>query len=160
MPRGGTTRLLAALPKTTEDKVFHLRTLDYLNAPAESMKRFAPDLLKAQRVDGGWSQLDGMESDPYATATVLVGLIRSGQTNRQEAAYNSGISYLMKHQTVHGSWHVRSSSKPFQKHFETSFPHEKDQFISTSATAWATIALILALPPTRSSDLLEIKSQN
>lgn len=153
--------LLTATPKTTEDKVFHLRTLDYLNAPAESMKRFSADLLKAQRADGGWSQLDGMESDPYATATVLVGLIRSDQIDRQEVAYTNGISYLIKHQTVHGSWHVRSRSKPFQKYFETGFPHEKDQFISTSATAWATIALLLALPSNESSEALKkIKSQN
>lgn len=147
--------LLAATPKTTEDKVFHLRTLDYLNAPEKSMKQFSANLLRAQRVDGGWSQLDGMESDPYATATALVGLIRSGQTDRQGAAYTKGISYLMKHQTVHGSWHVRSRSKPFQKHFETGFPHEKDQFISTTATAWATIALLLALPSNQSSATLK-----
>ncbi len=153
--------LLAATPRTTEDKVFHLRTLDYLNAPAEALKRFSADLLKAQRFDGGWSQLDGMESDPYATATVLVGLIRSGQTDRQETAYTKGISYLLKHQTVHGSWHVTSRSKPFQKHFETGFPHEKDQFISTNATAWATIALLLALPANESNDAFKkIKSQN
>lgn len=147
--------LLAATPKTTEDKVFHLRSLDYLNAPAESMKHFSADLLGAQQVDGGWSQLNGMESDPYATATVLVGLIRSGQIDRQQAAYANGISYLVKHQTAQGSWHVTSRSKPFQKYFETGFPHEKDQFISTSATAWATIALLLALPANESSDALE-----
>ena len=147
--------LLAATPKTTEDKVFHLRSLDYLDAPVESMKRFSADLLKAQQVDGGWSQLDGMESDPYATATVLVGLIRSGQTDRQQPAYANGISYLVKHQTAQGSWHVKSRSKPFQKYFETGFPHKKDQFISTSATAWATIALLLALPSNEASDTLE-----
>lgn len=147
--------LLAATPKTTEDKVFHLRSLDYLNAPVESMKQFSAELLKAQHVDGGWSQLDGMESDPYATATVLVGLIRSGQTDRQQPAYANGISYLVKHQTAQGSWHVKSRSKPFQKYFETGFPHKKDQFISTSATAWATIALLLALPSNEAGDTLE-----
>jgi N-acyl-D-amino-acid deacylase len=119
------------------------------------MKQFSAELLKAQQVDGGWSQLDGMESDPYATATVLVGLIRSGQTDRQQPAYANGISYLVKHQTAQGSWHVKSRSKPFQKYFETGFPHKKDQFISTSATAWATIALLLALPSNEAGDTLE-----
>ena len=152
--------LLSATPETTEDKVFHLRTLRYLNASTEAMKHFTANLIKTQRVDGGWSQISGMESDPYATATVLVGLARTGQTDRQQTAYISGIDYLLKHQTVQGSWHVKSRSKPFQKYFETGFPHEKDQFISTSATAWATIALLLALPLGESSVLLETKSQN
>ena len=152
--------LLSATPETTEDKVFHLRTLYYLDAPAESIKRYATSLLKGQRDDGGWSQTNGMESDPYATATVLVGLSRTGQADCQQAAYTKGISYLLKHQTELGSWHVKSRSKPFQKYFETGFPHEKDQFISTSATAWATLALLLSLPPSESSDALRTKNQN
>lgn len=152
--------LLSATPETTEDKVFHLRTLYYLDAPAESIKRYTTSLLKGQRDDGGWSQTNGMESDPYATATVLVGLSRTGQADCQQAAYTKGISYLLKHQTELGSWHVKSRSKPFQKYFETGFPHEKDQFISTSATAWATLALLLSLPPSESSDALRTKNQN
>ena len=52
----------------------------------------------------------------------------------------------VKQQTEFGSWHVKSRSKPFQKYFETGFPHAQDQFISTTATAWSTIALLLALP--------------
>ncbi len=151
--------LLSAKPETTEDKVFHLRSLSYLDAPLKLIKRFTADLINAQRIDGGWSQISGMESDPYATATVLVGLARTSQTARQQPAYANGISYLLKHQTEQGSWHVKSRSKPFQKYFETGFPHEEDQFISSTATAWATIALLLSLPPKESNLLLEIKSQ-
>ena len=138
--------LLAAKPTTTEDKVFHLRALDYLDAPTESVKRFATDLLRGQRGDGGWGQTDAMESDPYATATALVGLVRTGQLDKEDPLFSKGISFLLKKQTEQGSWHVKSRSKPFQKYFETGFPHEKDQFISTAATAWATLALLLALP--------------
>lgn len=138
--------LLAAKPTTTEDKVFHLRALDYLDAPTASVKRFTANLLREQHADGGWGQTDSMESDPYATATTLVGLVRTGQIDRDNPLFSKGISFLLKQQTEQGSWHVKSRSKPFQKHFETGFPHEKDQFISTAATAWATIALLLALP--------------
>lgn len=152
--------LLSATPETTEDKVFHLRALRYLDAPAKSIKRHATDLLEAQRPDGGWQQTQGMESDAYATATVLVGLARTGQADDSPAAYAKGISYLLKCQTEHGSWHVKSRSKPFQKYFETGFPHGKDQFISTSATAWSTLALLLALPSNELTDRSKIKSKD
>jgi len=138
--------LLAAKPTTTEDKVFHLRALDYLDAPTTSVKHFATALIQEQRADGGWGQTDSMESDPYATATALVGLLRAGQLDGDDPLYSKGISFLLRQQTAQGSWHVKSRSKPFQKHFETGFPHDKDQFISTAATAWATLALLLALP--------------
>ena len=150
--------LLSAKPLTTEDKVFHLRALSYLDAPDESLKRYAAALLDAQRPDGGWSQTDAMESDPYATATALVSLIRTGHVNRHHAGYGKGISFLLKQQTTQGSWHVKTRSKPFQKYFETGFPHEKDQFISTTATAWATLALLLALPSQEPVGVLAPKS--
>jgi N-acyl-D-amino-acid deacylase len=41
---------------------------------------------------------------------------------------------------------VKSRSKPFQAYFETGFPHEKDQFISSHASSWAVVALALACP--------------
>jgi len=138
--------LLDATPVTTEDKVFHLRSLEYLEAPVASLKLHADSLLEMQQADGGWSQKEGMDSDPYATGTVMVGLIRTQQVTSDNAAYQKGLSFLLQQQTERGSWHVKSRSKPFQKYFETGFPHEKDQFISTTATAWATIALLLSLP--------------
>jgi hypothetical protein len=61
-------------------------------------------------------------------------------------AYQKGLRYLIQSQQADGSWHVRSRSRPFQAYYETGFPHGKDQFISTSATAWATLAILLAMP--------------
>ena len=144
--------LLDATPVTAEDRVFHLRSLDYLEAPTASLKRHADHLLEMQQPDGGWAQTEAMDSDSYATGTVMVGLIRTQQITPENAAYQKGISFLLKHQTDSGSWHVESRSKPFQKYYETGFPHEKDQFISTTATAWATIALLLALPEQGTTD--------
>ena len=60
--------------------------------------------------------------------------------------YRRGLEYLIKHQMQDGSWHVESRSKPFQLYFETGYPHGKDQFISTTAACWATLALLHALP--------------
>ena len=41
---------------------------------------------------------------------------------------------------------MKSRSKPFQPYYESGFPHGKDQFISISASGWATAALALACP--------------
>ncbi len=46
-----------------------------------------------------------------------------------------------------GTWYVASRSEPFQPYFEIGFPYGKDQFIAVAASAWATAALALALPP-------------
>ena len=56
-------------------------------------------------------------------------------------SYRRGVTWLLKHQLEDGSWHVKSRSKPFQTYFETGFPHKKDQFISMSASCFATAAL-------------------
>ena len=40
---------------------------------------------------------------------------------------------------------VKTRSKPFQVYFESGFPYEKDQWISISATSWATAALALTV---------------
>src|SRR5262245_47690417 len=42
---------------------------------------------------------------------------------------------------------VKTRSRPFQVYFESGFPYEKDQWISISATSWATAALALTVPP-------------
>jgi hypothetical protein len=44
------------------------------------------------------------------------------------------------------SWYVRSRAPKFQPYFESGFPFGHDQWISASATAWATIALAPAIP--------------
>lgn len=87
-----------------------------------------------------------MDSDAYATATVLYALRRSGAVNTNDSAWKSGIRFLLDRQLEDGSWLVKSRSKPFQTYFESGFPHGADQFISTTATAWATIALLQTLP--------------
>jgi hypothetical protein len=51
------------------------------------------------------------------------------------------MAFLLQSQREDGSWQVKTHSKPFQEYFETGFPHEKDQFISSAATGWAVAAL-------------------
>ena len=127
--------------KETEDRVFRLLGLKEAGAGEKEIAAAAWELLKTQRADGGWSQLDDGESDPYATGSALVALHEVGGLKADSAAYRAGVAYLLKTQLPDGTWKVKSRSKPFQPYYESGFPHEKDQFISISASGWATAAL-------------------
>ena len=133
--------------KETEDRVFRLLALKEADAPQEEIDAAAKELAATQQPDGGWRQLDSLESDPYATGTALVALQQAGGMPTSDPAYQRGLQFLLKTQLEDGSWHVKSRSKPFQPYFETGFPHGKDQFISSAASGWATMALALACEP-------------
>ena len=138
--------LIKAPAKDTEDRVSRLRALQVAGAPQEDIGRASQELLGTQRADGGWAQLSDMESDAYATGTALVALHLGGGLATAEAAYRKGLRYLISAQLEDGSWHVTTRSEPFQKYYESGYPHGKDQFISIAAASWATTALALALP--------------
>jgi hypothetical protein len=140
--------LLKSQPIDTEDRVFHLRALQLVEAPVETVSHATSELLQAQNDDGGWSQLIDMESDAYATGSVLVALHQAGRVPVEDTAFRRGVAFLVSTQREDGSWHVTSRSKPFQTYFESGYPHGTDQFISIAAAGWATTAMALALPPT------------
>ena len=110
------------------------------------MTKATARLVDSQRKDGGWSQTAKMKSDAYATATVLVALLRDGGLSADHPVVRRGARYLVDTQLEDGSWHVVTRAKPFQTYFETGFPHGKDQFISIAASSWATLALVLTIP--------------
>lgn len=138
-------------PKDTEERVFRLLSLRYIDSSQEVAKSAVETLKSQQKEDGGWSQLDEMSSDAYATGTVLYALALAGVPSDDDS-WQSGVRFLLQNQQEDGSWHVVSRSEPFQKYFETGFPHGKDQFISTSGSGWATIALLMTLPKVESDD--------
>ena len=138
--------LLATPAKDTEDRVFRLGALKLAGADEKDIKAAADELLKTQRDDGGWSQTDKLDSDAYATGSALVLLHEAGGLAVTDAAYRRGVKFLVSTQREDGSWHVKTRSKPFQIYFESGFPYEKDQWISISATSWATAALALTAP--------------
>ncbi|MDA1015153.1 MAG: hypothetical protein O3A00_11960 [Planctomycetota bacterium] len=138
--------LLSKNPSATEDRVFRLRSLNTLAADKQAVEEAVAELLTSQSTDGGWSQLKSMESDAYATATVLVALLRDGGIGPDHESVRKGIKYLIDSQADDGSWHVTTRAKPFQTYYETGFPHKKDQFISIAASSWATVALLLTVP--------------
>lgn len=130
----------------TEDRVFRLRALKLVNADLPLVRSAADELIKGQHADGGWSQTTELPSDAYATGTVLVALADESCLAPDHPAYVRGVEFLLSNQEPDGSWKVSSRSRPFQKYFETGFPHGTDQFISTSATGWATVALLKTIP--------------
>lgn len=134
--------LLSSTAADTEDRVFRLLALAITAAPAEATTTAANELLATQRDDGGWAQTPSLLSDAYATGTALFALHQSGRLQASDPGFQKGLRYLIDSQLEDGSWHVVSRSVPFQAYYETGFPHGKDQFISTSATAWATLALL------------------
>lgn len=130
----------------TEDRVSRLRALQVAGASQEEIRRAAHDLLQTQRADGGWAQLAEMESDAYATGSVLVALHQAGGLSPAEPAYRKGVRYLISTQLDDGSWHVKTRSNPIQTYYESGYPHGPDQFISIAAAGWSTTALAFALP--------------
>ncbi len=130
----------------TEDRVFRLRALRLAAGDDATIRAAAAQLQSTQRADGGWAQLDGGESDAYATGSALAALHEAAGLPTDDAAYRRGVSFLINSQGTDGTWHVKTRSSPVQRYFESGFPHGKDQFISISASAWAASALLLALP--------------
>lgn len=137
--------LLKTKPADTEDRVFRLFGLRYSGAETAEIAAAAADLAAAQREDGGWAQMEKMESDAYATGSALAALHEAGGIKPADEKYRRGVKFLLGAQKEDGSWHVATRSKPIQKYFESAFPHGKDQFISISATGWAVAALAHSL---------------
>ena len=137
--------LLKARPKTTEDRAFHLLGLAWARADRRAIQRAGRALVAEQRGDGGWAGLPSLGSDAYATGQSMVALAESGALAPTSTAYTRGIQFLLKTQLADGSWLVRTRAIPLQPHFESGFPHGRDQFISAAATNWATMALVQAV---------------
>jgi ankyrin repeat protein/mono/diheme cytochrome c family protein len=140
--------LETAHPRTTQDRVFHALALSWANEGSETARRSTRALVHLQRIDGGWSQMIGMESDAYATGQALFALHLVGGMPASDPVYRKGIEYLLRTQAADGTWHVKSRSIWLQPYFESGFPYGQDQFISTAGTAWAAMALAAAAPST------------
>ena len=133
-------------PKTNEERTFQLFGLHWAKAEKRDLDQAVKGLLAEQREDGGWAQLQTLESDAYATGQTLVALHEAGGLAASLAAYQRGVKFLLQTQKQDGSWLVQSRSIPFQRYFESGFPHGKNQWISAAGSSWATMALALSLP--------------
>jgi ankyrin repeat protein len=137
--------LASATPTDTQDQVFKLLGLVWGRASKRDVARQQRALLELQRADGGWSQMPTLSSDAYATGQALYALQVAG-LEADHDVYRRGAGFLLRTQLEDGTWFVRTRAFGVQPYFETGFPHGPSQFISTTATAWAAIALTHTLP--------------
>jgi ankyrin repeat protein len=133
--------LAAAHPKTNDDLAMQMVGLHWAGAPRDTVQALGRTLLQGQREDGGWSQNRNLSSDAYATGETLWALREAGIVKPSDDAYRRGVRYLVGTQWPDGSWYVRSRAPKFQPYFQSGFPFDHDQWISSAATAWAVMAL-------------------
>jgi ankyrin repeat protein len=138
--------LLHAEPVILEDFDWRLVGAAAAGAAPAELRKLAEPILSRQGADGGWAQRDNFTSDAYATGMTLWALSEAGALRPQDPVYTKGVNWLLGTQSADGSWHVLSRATKFQEYFESGFPYEHDQWISTMATGWAVNALALAVP--------------
>jgi len=135
------------VPDQQQELAFQLLGMQWCGSNTDLKAKVFEKLRSLQNKDGGWSQLPTLKSDAYATGQTLYAIYESGMAKPEDAVYQKGIEYLMKTQTDEGAWVVKTRSFPIQPYIETDFPpYDYNQFISATASNWATIALLNALP--------------
>jgi ankyrin repeat protein/mono/diheme cytochrome c family protein len=141
--------LADAKPALHQERVYKLLGLAWAGIAADQLQDELETLRAAQQADGGWGQLTHMPSDAWATGQALVALGVAGRIPSGDPAYQRGVDYLVRTQFDDGSWYVLSRAWPFQPPFDSGFPFDKDQWISAGATAWATMAMLLTVEPSK-----------
>ena len=136
--------LIRTNPETNEERAFQLLGMKWSNMNATEIVPFVKDLLNKQRADGGWSQLDSLSSDAYATGQSLYALYQAEALTVNDGAFKKGIEFLLKGQHPDGSWRIQSRTYPGVPYVYSGFPYGDHQFISAAGSNWATIALLLA----------------
>src|ERR1041385_8067842 len=130
---------------TPNHLAYKLLGLSWSGSHAAERRRVARSIMSAQRSDGGWAQLPGLESDAWATGQALFALQESGAAKIDDPVCDRGIVFLLRTPFADGSWFVRTRTCPFQPYFDGHFLHGKDQWISAAGTAWSTLALLNTL---------------
>jgi squalene cyclase len=136
---------LKARARTNDEAAMQIAGLHWSGGSDEKVRALARTLIAAQHADGGWSQEANLASDAYATGQSLWALREAGVLKPSDAAYRKGVNYLLGTQWEDGSWYVRSRAPKFQPYFQSGFPYDHDQWISSTATSWAVRALAPAV---------------
>ncbi len=145
-----------AKPITTYEWADKIAGLSAAGVPASALGKEAAALLKLQRSDGGWAQTRYLDSDAYATGLTLHTLHTTGLASPQDMCYRKGVDFLLRTQFPDGSWYVRSRAPKFQPYFQSGFPFDDDQWISSAGTSLAVMALA---PAGGSTQLAEAKAR-
>jgi ankyrin repeat protein len=139
--------LEASKAATLEEKAFRLLGLGWADSDHKLIQQATQAILADRRADGGWAGLPTLASDAYATGLALVALRQGGGIPTSHPSYKQGVRFLLSSQQKDGSWHVKSRALGFQPYFQSGYPYEHDQWISSAGAGWATAALAYALQP-------------
>ena len=137
--------LLAAEPKSAEERGMRLMGLVWTDAPRPRLAAAIKEIRDRQEAGGGWSQFARTDPDAYATGLSLYALHVAGVPPSDEA-YRKGVAFLLGSQYQDGPWLVRTHSFPVQRYFESGFPFGRHQWISAAGTSWASLAIAQTLP--------------
>ena len=130
-----------------QELAFQLLGMHWCGSDVNHKIKIADQLRSMQNEDGGWSQLPTLKSDAYATGQTLYALYEAGMEKTEGAVYQKGLNFLLKTQDSNGAWFVATRSFPIQPFVDSDFPpYDDNQFISATATNWAVMALLNALP--------------
>ncbi|MBI4904610.1 MAG: ankyrin repeat domain-containing protein [Acidobacteria bacterium] len=134
--------LKSATPVTTEDHMMRLLGLKWAGAEAKDVTAAASQLLSMQRTDGGWAQLAGLGSDPYATGKAVYAVRTALGAKADAASMRKAAMYLRKSRLADGSWYAATRAFALQPLVDTNFPHGRDQWMAISASSWAVMGLL------------------
>ena len=137
--------LMNAATGSAEDRAMRLLGLVWTKAPAPAVEAATQEIVRRQDATGGWSQLDQLDPDAYATGLSLYALHEAGILVTDDV-YRKGVRSLLTTQYPDGSWLVRTRAFPVQSYFESGFPFGRHQWISAAGTAWAARAIAETLP--------------
>jgi ankyrin repeat protein len=137
--------LMNAGTGSAEDRAMRLLGLVWTKATAPAVKAATEEIVRRQNATGGWSQLDQLDPDAYATGLSLYALHEAG-IRVTDDVYRKGVRFLLTTQYPDGSWLVRTRAFPVQSYFESGFPFGRHQWISAAGTAWAARAIAETLP--------------
>lgn len=136
--------------ESTEERAIQLLGLHWSGSGRAEISKLARIVIKHQRPDGGWAQLPTLESDAYATGETLFALRTSGGIESNDPVYRRGMKFLLATQCEDGSWFVPTRAFPVQRAMDGIFSHGNDQWISSVATTWASMALMAGQDETTS----------
>ena len=128
-------------PRSSQDRMMQILGLKWAGVQVGLRETRTKELIALQRPDGGWAQTPYLASDAYATGQVLYTLHETGFSSADDPAFRRGVEFLLRTQKEDGSWYVKSRAMKIQPYFQSGFPYDHDQWISASATAWASMAL-------------------
>ncbi len=129
-----------AKPANNDERAFQILGLAWAGESPRQLQSFAKVLIAEQREDGGWSQLQTLKSDAYATGQAIYAL-RLANIPTSDPAVDRGRRYLLQTQLEDGTWLVHRRAFPFQPTMKSGFPHGRDGWISAAGTSWAVMAL-------------------